>query len=145
MKRRTKNPTAWAQAIAASRPMEPSVADEALARLHSAFADLRSGSTDDEIFDRVAMAINTGMVRAEQIDELCVQPMLAARDALLRCDAIRGRNGHYGFDGPGLQAMVAGLEVYEEMLRKSSPAQMQEAMRVSIHRMRQQRAQEAQQ
>jgi len=132
----------WAAVIAASQPTQPSVADESLTRLHAAFDDLRAGSTDDELFDRLASAINVGMVRAEQIDELCVPPMLAARDALIRCDAIRGKHGRYGFDGPGLQAMATGLEVYEEILRNSSPQQMTEALHHAMTRMRRQVAEE---
>jgi hypothetical protein len=134
------NPTTWAAVIGARQPMEEAVGDDIMTRLHSAFAELRSGSTDDDPFDRIAAAINVGIVRAEQIDELCVAPMLAARDALLRCDDIRGRHGRYGFDGPGLQATAAGLEVYEEMLRNSTPQQMREAMTASIARMRVQAA-----
>lgn len=113
-------------------------ADRAMTLVHSAFADLKSGSTDDELFDRLAAAINVGIIRAEQIDPVCVPPILAARDALIRCDEIRGRHGRYGFDGPGIAAMTAGLEVYEEMLRNSSPQQMREAMKASMARMRQQ-------
>lgn len=142
MKRRTANPTTWAETIAARQPMARSVADNVMAKLYSAFGDLKAGSTDDGLFDRLAAAINLGIVRAEQIDEACVAPMLGARDALIRCDDIRGRHGRYGFDGPGLLAMAAGLEVYEEMVRNSTPQQMREAMTASIARMRRQAAAE---
>lgn len=134
------NPTTWAAVIAACRPMDEALGDDILTKLHSAFDDLRKGSTDDDLFDRLAAAINVGIVRAEQIDELCVGPMLAARDALIRCDEIRGKHGRYGFDGLGLQAMATGLEVYEEMVRNSTPQQMREAMTASIARMHQQEA-----
>ena len=69
--------------------------------------------------------------------------MLNARDALIRCDDIRGRHGRYGFDGPGLLAMAAGLELYEEMVRNSTPQQMREAMTASLARMRRQAAAES--
>ena len=141
MKRLVKNPTTWAAAIVARQPMAPAVADDIMAQLYSAFGDLKAGSTDDDLFDRLAAAINVGIVRAEQIAPACVTPMLAARDALIRCDDIRGRHGRYGFDGPGLLAMAAGLDVYEEMVRNSTPQQMREAMKASIARMRRQAAQ----
>ena len=133
---RRSNPTAWAATIAASRQTEPAVADDVMTKLHMAFADLKAGSTDDDLFDRLAVSINVGLLRAEQINEVCVQPMLAARDALIRCDDIRGRHGRYGFDGPGLQAIADGLDVYEEMLRKSTPQQMTAALYLSVERMR---------
>lgn len=139
MKRRL-NPTTWAAAIVARQQMAPAVADDIMAKLYSAFGDLKGGSTDDELFDRLAAAINVGIVRAEQIAPACVAPMLAARDALIRSDDIRGRHGCYGFDGPGLLAMAAGLEVYEEMVRKSTPQQMRDAMTLSIQRMNRQMA-----
>lgn len=142
MKRHAKNPTTWATAIVARQQMAPAVADDIMAKLYSAFGDLKAGSTDDDLFDRLAATINVGIVRAEQIAPACVEPMLAARDALIRCDDIRGRHGRYGFDGPGLLAMAAGLEVYEEMVRNSTPQQMREAMTASIARMRRQAAAE---
>lgn len=142
MKRRSANPTSWAETIAARQPMARAVADDVMAKLYSAFGDLKAGSTDDDLFDRLAAAINVGILRAEQIDPACVAPMLGARDALIRCDDIRGRHGRYGFDGPGLLAMAAGLEVYEEMVRNSTPQQMREAMTASLARMRRQAAAE---
>ena len=141
---RRASPNSWAATIAARRTMVPAVADDVMTKLHSAFSDLKAGSTDDDLFDRLATSINVGIVRAEQIDELCVMPMLAMRDALIRCDEIRGKHGRYGFDGPGLQAMATGLEVYEEMVRNSTPQQMREAMTISIARMHRQAAAEQQ-
>ncbi|WP_445287666.1 hypothetical protein [Variovorax atrisoli] len=136
MKRRAKNPTTWANVIAARQQTPQAIADATMTKLYSAYADLKAGTTDDDMFDRVAAAINVGLIRAEQIDAACVAPMLEARDALIRCDAIRGKHGRYGFDGPGLRAMAAGLEVYEEMLRKSTPLQMRQALTASMERMR---------
>ncbi|MNY35119.1 hypothetical protein D3C86_1695040 [compost metagenome] len=104
-----------------------------MTKLHDAFCQLRAGSIDDDMFDRLAACINVGLVRAEQIDPVCVAPMVAARDALIRCDGIRGRHGRYGFDGPGLQAVAAALDVYEEILRNSTPQQMAEAAGISHH------------
>ena len=135
MKRRRINSTAWAETIVQNRPTAPHLADQAMAKLYSAFADLKAGSVDHDLFDRLASAINIGMIRAEKIDPLCEQPMLAARDALIRCDAICNRHGRYGFDGPGIQAVATGLEVYEEILRKSTPAQMNAALHESRLRM----------
>jgi len=125
------NPAIWEQLIAARQDTPAETVTEAMTKLHDAFCQLRAGSTDDDMFDRLAACINVGLVRAEQIDPLCVTPMVAARDALMRCDGIRGRHGRYGFDGPGLQAMVAALELYEEMLRNSTPQQMAEAAGIS--------------
>ena len=127
------NPATWAMLIAARQDTHPSTANEVMLKLHDAFCQLKAGTTDDDFFDRLAACVNVGLVRAEQIDPVCVAPMVAARDALIRCDGIRGRHGRYGFDGPGLHAMTAGLEVYEEMLRNSTPQQMAEAAATSYN------------
>lgn len=127
------NPAIWEQLIAARQDTPTEAVTQTMTKLHDAFCQLRAGSTDDDLFDRLAACINVGVVRAEQIDPLCVTPMVAARDALIRCDGIRGRHGRYGFDGPGLHAMLAGLEIYEEMLRNSTPQQMAEAAATSCH------------
>ena len=55
-----------------------------------------------------------------------------------------GHHGRYGFDGPGLLAMAAGLEVYEGMVRNSTPQRMREAMTASLARMRRQATAESQ-
>lgn len=122
-------------AMVAARQIHPSAkGDDIAAKLYSAFADLKAGSTDDELFDRLASTFNAALIRAESIDELCLAPLQDAADALRRCDAIRARHGRYGFDGPGLQAMAAGLEVCEEIIRNSSPKQMFDAFAESVTR-----------
>jgi len=127
------NPAVWAQLIAARQDTHPETVTEVMTKLHDAFCRLRDGSTDDDLFDRLASCINVGLIRAEQIDAVCVTPMVAARDALIRCDGIRGRHGRYGFDGLGLQAVVTALDVYEEMLRNSTPQQMADAATTSYN------------
>lgn len=138
MKRNSRraSPATFGALIAARQVPTASKGDDIMTKLFSAFADLKAGSTDDELFDRLSATLNAVMVRAEQIDELCLAPLHAAADALKRCDAIRGRHGRYGFDGPGLQAMAASLEVCEAITRNSSPKQMLDAFVESVARMR---------
>jgi hypothetical protein len=122
-------------AMIAARQVHPSAkSDDIATKLYSAFEGLKAGTTDDELFDRLASTLNAALIRAESIDELCLAPLQAAADALRRCDAIRARHGRYGFDGPGLQAMAAGLQVCEEIVRNSSPKQMFDALGESIAR-----------
>lgn len=144
MKRNSRrvSPATFGAAIAARQAHSVPKGDDIMTKLYSAFADLKAGSTDDELFDRLSANLNAVMVRAEQIDELCLAPLHAAADALRRCDAIRGRHGRYGFDGPGLQAMAAGLEVCEAITRNSSPKQMFDAFVESLARVRRQLAAE---
>jgi hypothetical protein len=128
------SPTTFGAMFAARRAHPRAKGDGIMTKLYSAFADLKEGSTDDGLFDRLSATFNAAVVRAEQIDELCLAPLRAAADALRRCDAIRGRHGRYGFDGPGLQAMAAGLEVCEAITRNSSPKQMFDAFAGAVSR-----------
>ncbi|KQX34660.1 hypothetical protein [Variovorax sp. Root434] len=137
------DPAIWALLVQARQDTPAETVTETMTKLHDAFCQLRAGTMDDDMFDRLAACINVGLVRAEQIDPVCVAPLAAARDAMIRCDGIRGRHGHYGFDGLGLQAIAAGLEVYEEILRHSTPQQMAEAAGISHHLIRCQAASQA--
>jgi hypothetical protein len=136
MKRNSRraSPATFGALIAARQAQTLAKGDDIMTKLYSAYADLKAGSNDDDLFDRIAATFNTVLVRAEQVDELCLPPLHAARDALIRCDAIRGRHGRYGFDGLGIQAMAAGLEVCEEIVRKSTPQQMRDALAEAIAR-----------
>jgi hypothetical protein len=129
------NPTTWAAVVAASRETDSGVATNIAVKLQDAFRQLCDGSTDDDLFDRLASAINIGMIRAEKIDALLEASMVAGRDALIECDGIRGRHGRYGFTGPGLAAMRVALDDYETIVAASTPHLMQAAIDESIRRM----------
>lgn len=130
------NPTTAFAVVGASRDMDAGLTRDIAIKLHDAFAQLCSGSTDDALFDRLAAAINVGMIRAEQIDPLLEASLVAGRDALMDCDRINGRHGHYGFTGPGMAAMKTALDDYETMVAASTPHQMQAALDESMRRMR---------
>ena len=106
----------------------------------SAFRDLIEGSTDPEIFGRLAMAINCALVRSEAIDPLLEQTMQAAVAAMVETMGIFERHGRYGFTGPGLAAVKLGLEAYADIARHSTPVQMQTALNEVMRRYRDQQA-----
>lgn len=106
-----------------------------MTKLTDAFARMAEGSTNCELFDRLAAAINVGLIRAEAIDPLVEEVMVRAINAMNEADGIYGRHRRYGFTGPGLEAMKDGLQVYQEILSKSAPAQMEAALEESARRM----------
>lgn len=124
-----------ADTIAANQDINPAMADTIVLKLHSAFDSLASGSDDGELFDRLAAAVNVGMVRAEGIGKPAELCMLAARDALMDADRICGAHGRFGFTGLGRIAMGDGLHLYEQILRGSTPRQMHLALKESMRRM----------
>ncbi len=102
--------------------------------LRNAFNDMRAGTADCEMFDRIADAFNAGLIRAESIDPLLLQVFIDAAQAMREADAIYGRHHRYGFTGPGLQAVAAALDAYEQVLRLSNPIQMKLALEESARR-----------
>jgi hypothetical protein len=80
-------------------------------------------------YDRIAWCINVGMVRALAIPGSWVAEatMAAAADALLHADQRRRKFGVYGLTRERLADLRAGLDLWADLLRSSSPRQMQDA------------------
>lgn len=145
------NATAWAKVLQGCAIIAPDLADAVMLRAHAAFDDLRHARPKDELTAHSLMhvladTINTAMVRAEAIDP-AIEPMLnLAVEAMQRADDRQAMHGHYGFDGPGLQAIRDALDIYEEILRHSSEKQMidaeAEGRRRAMRQFREQQQQE---
>ena len=117
--------------------LEPFSADE-LMRLElpirMSFQALKTGKGCEQDFHDIAAAINATMVRSESVDPLCEQTAIAARDAHMRCWHRHQRTGVWGFDGPALLEVEAGIDLHEQLIRLSTPLQMLEAMREVVRR-----------
>ncbi len=98
------------------------------------FEALKSGQGVESDFHDIAAAINAAMVRSEDVDPLCEQTAIAARDALMRTWERHQRTGRWGFDGPGLGEIESGISLHEQLIRLSTPLQMIEALREVIRR-----------
>lgn len=131
-------PTKWFETIVGNREQPEHNADAIMARVRMAFELLKSGTTDSAHFDRLAGAFNVGLIRAEQIDFRAVEVMQAGSEALVRCDGIWQRHHRYGFTGPDLVLVADALDLYEQILRKSTPYQMVAALEEAARRMLQQ-------
>ena len=94
-------------------------------KTREAFARLAGGAADKDDFDRVVVALNLARIRAEQIDPSLSEEIGIAQAALGRCKDRYLRTGTFGFDGPGLQAMHAGLDCHEAITNASGPRQME--------------------
>lgn len=120
--------------LAANQPFPEAELNRILLKVHDAFAHLRGGGADVDLFDRMACVLNVGMVRSEAIGQAGVDLFLEAQAALMEADAIYGRHGKYGFTGPGLDAMRQAVGLYEEILRASTPLQMARAQEECMRR-----------
>lgn len=102
--------------------------------IRMSFEALKNCSGSESDFHDLAAAINTTLVRSEAVDPLCEQTAIAARDALMRCWHRHERTGVWGFDGPALAEIDAGLDLHEQLIRNSTPLQMADALREVIRR-----------
>ena len=117
-----------------ARPYDPGemVAEHILTR--EAFGRLIDGSGAEDDFDRLAMQINVGMIRAESIDSGLLQTMRTGQDAFVRMRESYQESGSFSFDGSGLDDAANALDAYEAVLDASSPLQMLAAIREAYKR-----------
>jgi hypothetical protein len=124
---RVANPTSWAQTILRHQTMDTAQADAIMVLIRTAFERLSTGAGTMEDFNRVGASINVAMMRAKRIDQVVVSCIHEAVAAMGEADRIETVHGKFGFTGPGLQAMKDALDAYEEILRNSTPLQMEAA------------------
>ena len=122
--------------LAANSEQPEANANRIMLTLRVAFEKLKTATEDDAQFDRLAAAINVGLIRAEAIDKRAEEVMLAGVQAMMSCACIYERHGRYGFTGPDLLAMNDAMDLYENILRLSTPKQMLDALDVAAARMR---------
>ena len=135
-KYRPADPTSWAYAIARNADMDQAHATKIVNLIRIAYQRMREGNGTDEDFDRLAAALNVSLMRAEKIGQPVVDGINAGLHALMAADRRNGEHGKYGFSGEDILAMNAAVDLYEDLVRKSSPRQMQEALNEAAKRMR---------
>ena len=130
----TADPGAWLRTIAGNRDQPEDNADAIMLKIRTAYELLKGGHATDADFDRVAAAINVGLLRAERIDPLCEQTMNEGVEAVYGCAGLHERHGKYGFTGLGLLAMNDAIDLYESILRGSTPNMMEQASNAAFVR-----------
>jgi hypothetical protein len=132
---RSRNPTAWAATIANSQPTPAADVTRIMVSVRMSYERLKQGDAPVSDFERLAAVLNVGLIRGEAIGSQVVEAMKLAMEAILECHRLHQRHGRWGFTGPGIQAMNEALEFYEQILRLSSPNQMEAAVKESYRRM----------
>ena len=128
-RRYNADPMAMFKCINKIEPFRPDELLRLELPIRLSFEALRTGQGTESDFADLCAAINTTMVRSEAIDPLCEQTAIAARDALMRCWRRHEATGRWGFDGPALLEVEAGIALHEQLIRLSTPLQMIEALR----------------
>jgi len=121
--------------IAAHQDAPDDHATAIVIKVRSAFERLRSGTGNADDFNRLGAAMNVALIRAEAIDPLAEQTMVAGMEAMAECGRIWERHHRYGFTGPGLIAVTDAVELYEGILRLSKPIVMERAAQEAARRM----------
>ena len=103
-------------------------------QIRTSFERIKNGQPEPDDFNLLATSLNVLMVRSEAIHESCVAIVVNAMVALERCRQRFNQNGQWGFDGPSLQDMNEAMDLQDEILSKSTPAQMFNALKVSGQR-----------
>ena len=98
------------------------------------FEALKNGKGQESDFHDIAAAINCTLVRSEDVDQRCEYTAIAAREALMRTWNRWQQTGKWGFDGPAMTELAAGIDLHEQLIRLSTPLQMVTAMREVIRR-----------
>lgn len=96
-------------------------------KVANAFIALRDGSNQVADFNILATAMNIGVVRAEAMCQEDVEVFQSAQRALIEADAIYGSLRAYIFTPAALVDMAKGVQAYSELLKMSTPAQMEKA------------------
>lgn len=117
-----------------------SAATKAMLLVRQAYDGMLSGKATEMDFDVLAHAMGVSMLRAidiageDDFDNAMLPIVKAATNALQRTKDRYLRLHRWGFDGPAIDEVLAGVELYETILQASSPAQMAAAtdQRVAI-------------
>jgi len=138
-----KDPYAMWRVIQGSTPYHDDDITKLMLPLRFAFEALRRGTaTVDDAF-QLANAINDTAVRSWGLEDEAAAhaagPIAnAAIGAMRRVGERYKATGKLGFDGPGIADVAAGIDLYEQLCRLSTPAQMMAAASVAIRLQEQQ-------
>ena len=121
------DPRALHKVLARTETLTPGEVQQLALPARVAWESLRGGHGEQGDFDTLAAALNIALVRAEAIDPLCERTCIDAQGALMRTHERYGRTGRWGVDGPALQAIPPALDLHDQMLELSTPAQIEAA------------------
>ena len=112
------------------RPYEEGELTARFIRIFSAFERLQNGAADEDDFQFVAQGMNIAKVRAMDIDEGLADEIERGQDAMKRCGKRYCETGKFGFSRTDLPLVQAALEIQQAIEEKSTPKQLNDALKV---------------
>ena len=104
----------------------------------SAWDELKNGRGQETHYHTLAAVANVCLLRAEDvegdIDELCLDMVKRAQEALLTIKERNDRSGRWGVCYISLERVPPMLDFYQQLVELSTPLQMQQAMKAVIAR-----------
>lgn len=100
-----------------------------------------AGAGDTDCHDMLAHCIGMAQIRILDIGgplaNGVMQELNEAAQALHRTSERWQRTGKWGFDGPAMQSIHHAIDLYETILRSSSPLQMERAQNIRLEQIKQ--------
>ena len=132
-----KDPYAFWKVIQGSTPYTDDEVTKLMLPLRFAFEALRRGTATTADAFAIANAINDTAVRAWGLEDEeaanAAGPIANTAIAAMRRVGERyKKTGKLGLDGPGIADVAAGIDLYEQLVRLSTPAQMMAAASQAI-------------
>ncbi|MBD9395171.1 hypothetical protein [Acidovorax sp. ACV01] len=128
------NPTAAFAVILERSPMRQEDMARSSNVVRTAWHHLCNGTGTTDHFDAVATAMNICLVRSESIGEDAIEVAQRAQAAMVAMQQRYLRCARLGPDAAALAAVPVGLDLYDELLRMSSPLQLETALAEVSHR-----------
>lgn len=132
---RQADPAASLNPIAWSRDFNTEEAATFSNEARLAWHHITHGSGTTDHFDTLAHMANVLVVRAEQIDPTAEELATRAQQALVAMKSRYLRVGRMGADAAALEHLPRALDMYDQLLRLSTPLQMTHALRETLARM----------
>jgi len=132
-----KDPYAMWKVIRGSEPYADDDITKLMLPLRFSFEALRRGTATADDAYTISNAINDTAIRSWGLEDEdaanAAGPIAnAAIHAMRRCGERYKKLGKLGLDGPGIADVAAGIDLYEQLVRLSTPAQMLAAASMAI-------------
>lgn len=128
------DPTAAFGLIAERTPMDGEDAAACSTEVRMAWHHLCTGTATTDHFDAVASAMNVCLVRSESIGPDAVEVAVRAQSAMVAMQQRYLRCARLGPDADALAHVPIALDLYDQLLRMSSPLQLRAALAESLDR-----------
>lgn len=126
--RRRIDPFAYLRTIGSLQPFTEAEKTKLSLPVRMAYEALRTGKADEGDFDTLAVVVNTCLIRAEQISPALVDRVIEAQDAMMRIKERHLRTGRMGLDAQAMADLLPILDLHEQLIDLSTPAQMRDAL-----------------